>query len=161
MLTCEKPTRTHPDGRTGTRAGYLAHYYAGEPGCDACMRGNRTQVAADRVANEEQVLKGNLRTKHNLSLERYREILAAQDGKCAICAADHPADIRARRFHVDHDHKCCPGRKSCGQCVRGLLCRACNTALGNFQDDIDRLMSAAAYLMASRDVLKEAVNARS
>ena len=27
-LACERPSRKHPDGRTGTRAGYMAHYYA-------------------------------------------------------------------------------------------------------------------------------------
>lgn len=39
------------------------------------------------------------------------------------------------------------------------LCHACNTALGNFQDDLDRLMSAAAYLLKSRDLVKEALDA--
>jgi hypothetical protein len=143
---CANPTKKHPNGRTGTRAGYLAHYYAGESSCDVCLEGNARQVAADRIADPEHVLRGNLATRFNLSVERYREILDAQDGKCAICGTDSPTDIRTDRFHVDHDHACCPGRKSCGKCVRGLLCHACNTALGNFKDSPDRLLSALAYL---------------
>jgi hypothetical protein len=82
-----------------------------------------------------------------MSLEDYYALLEKQDGKCAICRVAAPRDIRTSRFHVDHDHACCPGRLSCGRCNRGLLCHACNTALGNFNDDPERLIAAVAYLM--------------
>lgn len=70
---------------------------------------------------------------------------AAMDAGCAICGA------RDRKLHVDHDHSCCPqhgghGPKTCGECVRGLICGPCNRGLGLFGDDPDLLTSAAEYL---------------
>lgn len=58
---------------------------------------------------------------------------------CMICTK-----YRARA--VDHDHKCCKGKTSCGACVRGLLCGNCNTILGRFGDSIERFLRAAQYL---------------
>lgn len=63
----------------------------------------------------------------------------AADG-CSICG------VTDRTFHVDHDHGCCPGARSCGKCVRGLLCSQCNQALGLFGDNTDVLSKAIEYL---------------
>ena len=60
------------------------------------------------------------------------------DSDCAICGAPGR--------DIDHDHSCCPGVKSCGACVRGMLCNLCNKGLGQFQDDPERLKSAIRYL---------------
>jgi len=80
--------------------------------------------------------------------ERYDEILEAQGGACAICGSKDPGWKR-RYFSVDHDHSCCPdSAKSCGQCVRGLLCGSCNVLIGHARDDVDILTSAAAYLIS-------------
>ncbi len=49
-------------------------------------------------------------------------------------------------MNIDHDHACCPGSYSCGSCVRGLLCWACNVALGIVKDDPDVLKGLLAYL---------------
>lgn len=40
-----------------------------------------------------------------------------------------------RKSHpvVDHDHHCCPGSASCGQCVRGIICQRCNSGIGGFE----------------------------
>jgi hypothetical protein len=93
------------------------------------------------------------RYKHTLILKRYglseddyNTRLSEQNNVCAIC--QRPASVEGRRLSVDHDHKCCSGKDSCGKCVRGLLCSACNTVLGMMKDDSTVLVRAATYLMS-------------
>lgn len=58
---------------------------------------------------------------------------------CAICGSD-------KNKHVDHDHSCCPGAQSCGECVRAVLCANCNHGLGSFMDNPSLLKKAITYL---------------
>jgi hypothetical protein len=89
-------------------------------------------------------VKSYLKRVHNLNIETYEEM--GQRG-CWICG--HVPGPSDRRLAVDHDHRCCAEGGSCGKCIRGLLCRACNQGLGQFGDDPERLEAAAAYLRAS------------
>jgi hypothetical protein len=84
---------------------------------------------------------------YGVTSDQYGQMLADQGGKCAICDATESAD--GSSLAVDHDHACCPGRRSCGKCVRGLLCRDCNQGIGNFRDNPHRMRSAADYIEAS------------
>lgn len=77
---------------------------------------------------------------HHLTKEQYDLILRRQSFGCAICG-----DAEAK-LNIDHDHACCPRGGSCGRCVRGLLCRACNAGLGMFKDKTERLRAAVKYL---------------
>jgi hypothetical protein len=66
--------------------------------------------------------------RYNLTLNEYISLLDIHDGKCAICG-------REDDLHVDHDH--ITGN------VRGLLCRHCNTSLGWYEANADKI---GAYL---------------
>ncbi len=107
----------------------------------------REQRRAWREANLEKAkadaTRRDLFAKFNITVEQYEEILKAQGGACAICREQCKT---GRRLSVDHDHGCCPGKGSCGRCIRGLLCAGCNTGLGHLGDDYDRLIAAAEYL---------------
>lgn len=82
---------------------------------------------------------------YNITEEQYQALYAAQGGKCAIC--QRAKGTGRRRLAVDHDHACCNGPKSCGKCVRGLLCKPCNrNVLGHLRDDIRALQRAIEYL---------------
>ncbi len=67
---------------------------------------------------------------------------AAQGGVCAICGLPETRVVKGKlnRLAVDHDHT--TGR------VRGLLCFRCNTCLGRFEDNVELLRAAEAYLEA-------------
>lgn len=69
--------------------------------------------------------------------EWYDESLMAQDGHCALCDFV-PTE---KRLNVDHDHKCCDRRITCGQCVRGLLCDQCNFDLGFLEKFLSEISS--------------------
>lgn len=79
---------------------------------------------------------------YNLTRDEYEALLFAQNGVCAICLS--PPGRRG--WAVDHDHSCCPGPRSCGKCVRGLLCDKCNIGLGYFNELPALLKRAANYL---------------
>lgn len=55
-----------------------------------------------------------------------------QDGRCAICDAQHDS------LCVDHDHDT--------GAVRKLLCRKCNTVIGQASDSVAILTRAISYL---------------
>jgi hypothetical protein len=84
--------------------------------------------AADRAyyeANREEIRRKQIdvryRLRYGITLAEYEQILAGQDGRCAICGTEEPGG-RGNRFHVDHDHET--------GIVRGLLCWTCNRRLG-------------------------------
>jgi hypothetical protein len=83
--------------------------------------------------------------QYNVTPEQYTELLANQNGCCAVCKCDTP-NGRFKKWHLDHDHSCCPGKFSCGKCIRGLLCHKCNVGMGNLSDDYRLLRAAADYL---------------
>lgn len=85
--------------------------------------------------------------RYGLTLESYEVLLSSQAGRCAICGT--PSTIR--NLSVDHDHRCCPDhKKSCGRCVRGLLCDRCNQVIGLLDDNPELAVSVASYLEKHR-----------
>ena len=123
-------------------------YYPSRPGqlrreCKPC---HLAKVRDYRVKNRAVVYK----LYYGLTEERYAELFQAQGGVCAICRkpesefSAHGGTVSP--LQIDHDHRCCPGRKRCGECIRGLLCGRCNRALGLFKDDPDLIAAAARYL---------------
>lgn len=86
---------------------------------------------------------------YHITPAQYDEMAAAQDYACAVCGGISVGPGGAwRDLCIDHDHTCCPGSKSCGKCVRGLLCDTCNLLLGQANDDLGILTAAANYLRA-------------
>ena len=112
-----------PDGRRGR--------------CDDCR--TELEKTEDKYLNRKAIL-------YNTSVDRLREIYESRDGTCHSCGT--PDTITA--IHVDHDHACCPGRTSCGECVRGMLCSTCNRILGLARDEVEVLNNLIAYLMETK-----------
>jgi Recombination endonuclease VII len=82
---------------------------------------------------------------NGLTMEAYFALLDSQGGVCAVCLG---LNSHGARLSIDHDHSCCPGVKSCGKCVRGLLCMRCNRATGLLRDSAKNAQRLAAYLAA-------------
>ena len=148
--------------------------------CKECVSTRRTIWRAGKIDTERKreaknasakrarmgtdgVLAARLNHKYSITLKQYAAMLDSQGGVCAIChkpetaISANPAYKRTRNLSVDHDHACCSGKRSCGKCVRGLLCSSCNTGMGNLGDDIGTLFSAISYLSTWEDLVRPAL----
>lgn len=81
----------------------------------------RAYVKDWRRRNPDYSHVSHLRQHYGLTQAGYAELLARQNGVCAICKKPP----KVRRLNVDHDHD--DGH------VRGLLCGSCNTFIGRFE----------------------------
>jgi len=79
--------------------------------------------------------------KFGITIFDYDEIFKKQNGVCAICG--RPQSEFKRKFSLDHCHKTLK--------VRGLLCSTCNSGIGFFDDDIERIENAIKYLIEYKD----------
>lgn len=93
-------------------------------------RENRERV---KRTHREYVLK----SLYGIDEAEFQELLRAQNGKCALCPMIFE-EIGRRNLCVDHDH-------TTGK-VRGLLCRRCNSSIGQLGDDAEGLRRALAYV---------------
>jgi hypothetical protein len=104
-----------------------------------------SSLGAVEVAKRHR--KAILKHRYGVTVEWYDKKLAEQGGGCAIC------DLRpsGKNLSVDHDHSCCPGRKSCGKCLRGLLCQRCNAVLGYLETTLGSPKRLVEFLNARHD----------
>lgn len=103
--------------------------------------------------NPDRIRKYGLK-KNNITPEQYDALLLAQGGKCAVCESPEYRKGTTHRFAVDHDHDCCPGEVTCGDCIRGLLCSACNTAAGLLKENSNIAWRLSRYIEDAKNKIR-------
>ena len=101
--------------------------------CDSCS------VQRHRLKQRQDRRRKGLWESYKLTLEQYKQMLDAVNGKCEICGMKQVGRGAAKnQLAVDHNH-------TTGK-IRGLLCTKCNTALGLMKDDVLLMQKAINYL---------------
>ena len=136
-------------------------FYAGQGRtCKECVKkANRRNRAANplrykatrkewekgNITRAQQRKKARLRKRYKLTHEVMHDMLKAQGQQCLICEVPLYCPVcdlwktdDSTKAVVDHDHN--DGH------IRGLLCSACNTGLGQFEDSLELLKQAYRYL---------------
>jgi hypothetical protein len=93
-----------------------------------------------RLTKTEAYRDAQLKHHFGITLEQYNALLVLQNGVCRICKQGERQKIYGaiKALAVDHCHLTNE--------IRGLLCSACNRAIGFLQDDPARADAIAKYL---------------
>ncbi len=94
------------------------------------------QEKARRLANPLYKRQVHLKNRYNLTLEQFDQMLKSQNNQCLICEEILKPTSHGR--HIDHCH-------TTGK-VRGILCQRCNTGIGKFEENVNLLKKAIAYI---------------
>ena len=136
-MTEDERTYQRNYARTEKRKASVRRYNQSENG----RAKGRAQHKRWRAANPEKyaasMRKHDLKRHYNLTPDQFKEMFIAQGYRCAACGSIDPRR-KTGDWCIDHCH-------TTGK-VRGILCTACNTALGMLKDDPKRIQALADYL---------------
>jgi hypothetical protein len=108
--------------------------------CKAC---HNAVMTVYRAKNKTKIA-GMMRAYYyKITTAQLETMLESQGYCCGICGVSFTQTVKP---YVDHNHACCPTQKTCGKCIRGLLCNQCNTVLGRSLDNKVWHEKALAYL---------------
>lgn len=99
-------------------------------------------------ANAERASRSVREKKYKMTMAEIEAMITEQGGACKLCRGE-----LGDTWTVDHDHACCPKAYTCGMCVRGVLCRRCNIAIGMLNEDPELLIAASIYVSQRADRL--------
>lgn len=121
----------------------LDDYYKNQMSwCKLC---NNESSAKWRAANPDKKSKisrtYHIKSKYNLTDDKYSAMII---NGCEVCGSFD-------KLCIDHDHLCCPGQKTCGKCIRGILCNDCNVAEGRLKSDKELVKALLRYLEKERN----------
>lgn len=124
------------------RHGHTKHIDRTTPPKPCSIAGCENHVYAKMLCHQHYARKRRLKEKYGLTPQQETEMLATQNGVCAICGGMprkiDPRSGKLHDFNVDHSHVT--------NAIRGLLCSHCNRALGLFGDSLENLRRAVSYL---------------
>lgn len=106
---------------------------------DKGKKTNKKNQEKWKKENPTYSIEWNLKKRYDMTLDEWNKLFESQEGCCAICGR-HQGELKTK-LHVDHNH-------ITGE-IRGLVCAACNIALGDFRIDelgTDILYKAIEYL---------------
>ena len=110
--------------------------------CEASRAREKRKLEPEK--HHEADRKYNLKYGFGIDEATYQEMLARQNGVCAICGHPETAiDKRSgqlKRLSVDH----CSGTGA----IRSLLCGKCNVGIGMLRHSVTLLESAISYLQS-------------
>jgi hypothetical protein len=103
-------------------------------------------ISAWSKANPEKLQGYHLKKAYGITVADKAAMLEAQGGRCGICGGDDPGTKLG--WQVDADHATEPPK------VRGILCKKCNTALGQFAHSPELLSKAIEWLGKSMNFIE-------
>lgn len=107
----------------------------------ACMKCSSARASQRResksIEDKKQSDRRNtLWSRYRLTEEEYERYMGSVGRVCEMCGSPEVRVSSSGETHslaVDHDHSCCEGKRTCGECLRGVLCDYCNMALGRVE----------------------------
>ena len=114
--------------------------------CRDCQQNRQKKYKAERPWWHNYVTWSHkIKANYGITVDDYCRMWLEQNGVCKICKGWYKGKTSGANecsvFCVDHCHDT--------NVVRGLLCSDCNTCLGSFKDDIEKLKEAIRYLEAA------------
>ena len=100
--------------------------------CKSCRPKHKKEWLQKQYAYRKKDRRSTL-YKYKITPQKYADILALQNGLCAICGKPH-----RKPLYIDHCHET--------KVIRGLLCPKCNSGIGLLGDSIELLNKAITYL---------------